>query len=147
MKKKKVYEEGILQPDGTYRNSKGQYHRLDGPAVIDEWCTEKWYRNGYMHRDNGPAYITRGKKIQKWFVNGRCHRLNGPAEIWYDIKSWYVKGKRHRLDGPAIVNKESGKKYYYIDNKSLTEEDFIVKTRKMKLNNLLKNGKKDEKTK
>jgi hypothetical protein len=37
-----------------YKN--GVYHRIDGPAEINQLFTE-WHYNGLLHRDNGPAII------------------------------------------------------------------------------------------
>jgi len=64
----------------VWRNSSGQIHRIDGPAVE--------FSNG-------------GKE---WWVNGQKHRMNGPAAEFdlYGIKAWWVNGQRHRTDGPAI---------------------------------------------
>lgn len=33
-----------------YRNSKGELHREDGPAVEEADGTKKWYLNGQLHR-------------------------------------------------------------------------------------------------
>jgi len=84
----------------TYKNSKGEFHRFDAPAVEylngDKW----WYKEGKLHRDDGPA-------IEK--VNGN--------------KWWYKKGMYHRTYGPAIefIN---GEKYWYILRKPLEEKEF-----------------------
>ncbi len=43
-----------------YYNEKGQYHRIDGPAV----------------------YYIEGYKV--WWVNGKIHRLDGPAVEYPD---------------------------------------------------------------
>jgi hypothetical protein len=65
--------------DIIYQNNKGQFHRLDGPAI---------------------EYLS-GSKV--WFVDGKLHRENGPAREWADGgKEWWVNGKRHRQEGPAI---------------------------------------------
>ena len=54
-----------------WHNSKGQYHRDDGPAVI--------WNNGH----------------QRWHINGKLHREDGPAvEGASGYNSWYIKGKR-----------------------------------------------------
>jgi len=51
-----------------HHNSKGQFHRLDGPAV--EYGTNKC-----------------------WYVNGRYHRLDGPAIIWtIGLREWFIDG-------------------------------------------------------
>ena len=83
-----------------WRNANGQYHRLDGPAVIKADGTKGWY------------------------VNGKRHRLDGPAIEWADgDKLWYVNGELHRLDGPAIEYAD-GTKAWYIDDKQYTEKGF-----------------------
>jgi hypothetical protein len=52
------------------RNSKGQFHRIDGPAIEG--------LDGF----------------KAWYVNGKRHRVNGPAiEYPNDSKSWYINGK------------------------------------------------------
>ena len=63
-----------------FYNLKGQYHRLDGPAIE--------YKSGSV----------------SWYVNGLCHRLDGPANVWADgDKEWclndqsYSKSCHNRL--------------------------------------------------
>ena len=83
-----------------WRNSKGEPHREDGPAV--EWA------DGY----------------KEWYINGKRHREDGPAiETADGYKWWYIDGKRHREDGPAIEY-ANGNKGWWIDGKSITEEKF-----------------------
>lgn len=41
----------------AYYNEIGQYHRVDGPAIIYDNFTECWYFNGELHREDGPAII------------------------------------------------------------------------------------------
>ena len=51
----------------VYKN--GQLHRDDGPAVIDEDGYKAWFKNGNLHRVDGPAIIyTNGDK--SWYKNG-----------------------------------------------------------------------------
>jgi len=64
----------------SYVNSKGQYHRLDGPAC--EWVN--------------------GDKV--WWVNDKIHRLDGPAIVysngyneWWINHKGYLKPKHNRL--------------------------------------------------
>jgi hypothetical protein len=60
-----------INKSGTklWHDSKGNYHRLDGPAKI--WT-------------NGTRF---------WYVNGERHRLDGPAVEWHKGKlSWYLNG-------------------------------------------------------
>jgi len=47
----------------TYTNSKGQYHRIDGPAIEYVDGSKYWYKDGLYHRTDGPAWeYTNGKK-------------------------------------------------------------------------------------
>ena len=78
----------------TWRNSKGQYHRTDGPAVEYIDGDKHWYINGQLHRVDGPA-IEYANGTKYWFVNGKRHRTNGPAIEWADgDKEYWYKGKR-----------------------------------------------------
>ena len=57
--------------DKTWRNSAGQYHRTDGPAIE--------YANG----------------TKCWCINDQLHRTDGPAiECANGTKQWYFKGKQ-----------------------------------------------------
>ena len=54
-----------------YKNEKGSFHRLDGPAIED---------NDY----------------RSWWINGKRHREDGPAIEWYDgDKWWYLNDTRY----------------------------------------------------
>jgi len=64
----------IIEPSGDvyFRNYKGQYHRLDGPAV--EWV-------------DGTKY---------WYINGLCHRIDGPAAKRDGFLYWFLKDKFYK---------------------------------------------------
>jgi hypothetical protein len=87
----------------------GQLHREDGPASITKTSKthvsiEKWYVNGQLHRENGPAIkYENGKK--EWYKNGELHREDGPA-VEDAFHVWYKDGKRHRIGGPALYTPE-----------------------------------------
>jgi hypothetical protein len=59
---------------------------------IDEHGTVRYYKDGRLHRTDGPAAeYTSGTKV--WFINGERHRTDGPAMEWYNgWKSWYLNG-------------------------------------------------------
>jgi hypothetical protein len=83
--------------------------------------TQEWCLNGKLHREGGPAYISRGG-TRSWWVNGKRHRLEGPAVIRFDTyQSWYINGKRHRLDGPAIIEPD-GDQEWWVNGKEITDE-------------------------
>jgi hypothetical protein len=44
-----------------------------------------------------------------WYKDGKLHREDGPAIEWsFGTKEWWVAGKRHRLDGPAVEAEKVG---------------------------------------
>ena len=84
--------------DKIWRNSKGERHRTDGPAVE----------------------FANGDKI--WYINGKCHRIDGPAiEFANGDKAWYFNGKRHRTDGPAVEYASGDKEYWYKGERIIEE--------------------------
>jgi len=55
--------------------------------------TKKWYLNGKLHREDGPA-IEYASGTKEWWLNGNLHREDGPAIEWANgVKEWYVNGK------------------------------------------------------
>jgi len=73
-----------------YKNSKGQYHRDDGPAIEYKNGDKEWFKEDKRHRIGGPA-LERVNGIKVWFEDGRYHRLDGPAIEWeWESKNWYI---------------------------------------------------------
>jgi len=73
-----IIEAGGVFKDGAYqvRNSSGQLHREDGPAVVYLDGSHSWYRNGHFHREGGPAIVyTDGS--QYWYLNGQQVQPDG----------------------------------------------------------------------
>jgi hypothetical protein len=92
---------------------------IDGTTKIEILSagTKYWYKNGELHRENGPAieYLD-GTKF--WCINGLRHRKDGPAaEFVNGRKEWYKNGKLHREDGPAIERPDGTKEYWINGNK------------------------------
>jgi hypothetical protein len=52
-----------------WRNEEGQLHREDGPAYIDMFSKEWWYK-GKLHREDGPAVILRDGR-QLWYIDDK----------------------------------------------------------------------------
>jgi hypothetical protein len=76
--------------------------------------TKKWYLNGLLHREDGPA-VEWSNGYKSWYLNGLLHREDGPAiEYTNGYKVWYLNGQRHRQDGPA-VEYPNGDKYWYLN--------------------------------
>jgi hypothetical protein len=86
--KKETNQNGSI----CYYNSKGQRHRLDGPAIEYMDGSYEWFKNGYCHRLDGPALKFPGQK--QWWVNGKRHRVEGPAiERMDGYKEWRINGE------------------------------------------------------
>jgi hypothetical protein len=82
-----------------WRNSEGELHRTDGPAIE--------YLDGY----------------KAWWVDGKIHRTDGPAiEYTSGTKEWWVEGRLHRLDGPAVEYSDNGKEWC-VEGELLGEND------------------------
>jgi hypothetical protein len=50
-------------------NTKGEFHRLDGPAREFENGHREWWFNGVIHREDGPAAIS-PSGIKWWYFYG-----------------------------------------------------------------------------
>lgn len=59
-----------------------------------------WYRNGKLHRENGPA-IEFANGDKHWYINGKLHREDGPAieDAINGIEKWYKNGELYRENG------------------------------------------------
>jgi hypothetical protein len=112
----------LIYPNGAeYWYKHGKKHRLDGPAHTTHNGDEHWYVEGLPHREGGPA-ITRKDGSQEWWLNGIRHRGDGgPAYDDGENQTWYVMGELHRLDGPAAVYANGTKEWY--QNGDLHRED------------------------
>ena len=88
----------------------GIRHCPCGPAVEHAGGTKQWYRNGLLHRDDGPAIEWAGNK--QWWRNGQMHRDDGPAVDYDYYKAWYHNGLLHRDDGPAVERSNGNHEYW-----------------------------------
>ena len=60
---------------------------------VDANGTKRWYKNGLLHRDDGPAVIWSDGR-QEWWKDGNWHRDDGPAVICTSgTHYWYKDGK------------------------------------------------------
>ena len=81
---------------------------------IDENGNKRWYANGKLHREDGPA-VERANGDKEWWVEGKLHRLDGPAREYtlvlrgeLKVEHWWcVKGKR--LSSPFELLKYGAK--------------------------------------
>jgi hypothetical protein len=82
-----------------------------------------WYKNGMIHREDGPAIIL-PNGTESWFLNGKLHRLDGPAVLnSYKDKEWWIDDKLHREDGPAVMF-SNGKVEWWLKSIQLTKEEW-----------------------
>lgn len=86
-------------PDGTERWSReGVLHRDGGPALKggkDETGFEEWYQNGVLHRGDGkPAISRNGGEYEEYWENGKRHRKGGPAIHSDSIEEYWENGIR-----------------------------------------------------
>jgi hypothetical protein len=121
----------ITDREGTrrwYRD--GKLHREDGPATEHANGTKEWYLDGKKHREDGPA-IENPDGTKFWYRSGQLHRDDGPAVEWADgSKFWYRDAELHREDGPAAEYPD-GTKFWYLDGKRVTPEDVLGRTPSM----------------
>ena len=85
--------------DGTviYRNTEGDLHNPDGPAVI--WANGyKEYRiNGERHNPNGPAIVcANGDKF--YYINGK-ELTEAEFKAWQNQQSAPLHNKTATIDG------------------------------------------------
>lgn len=63
---------------------------------------------------------------KRWYVNGVLHREDGPAVIGDATKQWFVHGIRHRVDGPAVEFIDRNfSRIYYIAGDALNAKQFF----------------------
>ena len=83
-------------------------------TAIEYFNRIEWYKNGYLHREDGPAIeYTNGSK--EWFINGKFHREDGPARIYSNgYKEWWLNGTRYtEEDYYQEIQKRLNKEKYY----------------------------------
>lgn len=87
------YSGVIFTYDSTYIDCDGSILFV----YVSEDKRKWWYKNsdGEFHRLDGPSRIDHSSKFQAWYINGKNHRLNGPARLWSnrDACEYWVDGK------------------------------------------------------
>jgi len=78
----------------------------------------------------GPHWFT------AWYRNGKLHRKDGPAYIHTETQEWYLDGKLHRTDGPARITKW-GDRYYINDFLCYEKSDWLQRIREFKMQRFL----------
>ena len=57
---------------------------------------KRYYKNNLLHRDDNLPAIEYADGETQWYKEGKLHRLDGPAREWYrwiKYKEWWVEGK------------------------------------------------------
>jgi hypothetical protein len=76
--------------------------------------------------ENGTMMIRNSK--------GELHCEDRPAMIHADgTKQWFINNKQHRLSGPAF-EWANGKNGFYLDDKQMSEEEFLKDPRVIEFN-------------
>ena len=72
----------------------GKLHREDGPAWVHSKGRQSWWFKGYYHREDGPAVVGINGVRQEWWIHGVLHREDGPAIVDCNKSTWYLKGSQ-----------------------------------------------------
>ena len=93
-------------------------------VTVDDNKTIKWYKDGKLHREDGPA-VEYADGIKEWYCSGKLHRGDDLPAVEYPNgdASWWVHGLRHREKGPAVVDLYYGKEWY-LNGEKLTKSQF-----------------------
>jgi hypothetical protein len=66
---------------------------MEPTLTINKYGTQRWWLNGNLHREDGPAII-RPDGSEWWYLNGKLHREDGPTIIHPDgTEYWWANGK------------------------------------------------------
>lgn len=115
----------IIEKANTYGGLRPKVTKLPNGGKRLEHDRAIWYidKEGRLHREDGPAMISKLSKLEQWFIRGKFHRDDGPAHIDNFVEVWYKFGKEHRIGGPAVIYKH-GEVMYYVNGNEMTEEEF-----------------------
>jgi hypothetical protein len=86
------YNVRVYETKTEWRNKEGKLHReCDLPAVEFNDGHKTWYKEGKLHRENGPAIVyNNGDK--SWYKNDLRHREDGPAVEWGEARKYCLNG-------------------------------------------------------
>lgn len=102
----------------TYRYLNNQLHScMYNGVLLPSVCINnnivKYHKCGVLHRDDGPAYISKKPHIRIWYQNGKVHRdgCHRNSYAYYIrlynhemVKKWYNNGLVHRCNNlPAVL--------------------------------------------
>lgn len=103
--------------DGGIDTKHNLYVKFESTEGENDWFEERWYKDGKLHRDNGPAEI--------------YSEFDGD----WETHAYYQNGKYHNETGSAYRTFEQGNiydEYYYLNNKRLdNKSEWEEKIRKL----------------
>lgn len=102
--------------------------------VVGKDGAKRWYQNGSLHREDGPA-IEYADGTKAWYFYGEMHREGGPAyEGANGHREWWCLDKLHRTDGPAVVRPDGSVEWRIGGMELSTEEiEAIIKREAVKV--------------
>ena len=103
-KKEKDYETNLWHYNGKMHRD-GDLPAWIGGSTKHNTSFVKWFKNGNLHREGGPAELASGGYFA-WYKDGKLHRDGGlPARFGptYNEILWYEEGRLHRVDGPSTL--------------------------------------------
>ena len=104
----------------TWLDDEEKLHRTNGPAYEETNGNKFWIQNSKNLDLSSSVEILSGG--YKWYLNGMLHREDGPAIEWYnDEKEWYQNNRKHRINGPAVIDHYSGNEWW-INGQELSHE-------------------------
>ena len=108
-----------------HRDSYGNLHCDDGPAVVLADGSKIWYVHGVIHRDGGLPAREYANGVREWWVNGQQHRGGGlPAIDFTDetknwVREWCVNGELHRDGGLPAIECPNGDKAWFFHGEEI----------------------------
>lgn len=87
--------------------------------VIDTHGRKAHYKDGLLHREDGPALIYPSGDVY-FYQNGELHRDGKPCSVMADgSRVWCLYGKPYREDGGPVVITKEGVKFWYSESDGL----------------------------
>jgi hypothetical protein len=81
--------------------------------------------DGAKDKSSAPAkLICTPDGTQRWYLDGQLHRDDGPAYEGIDgTKMWFRQNKMHREDGPALIQPD-GREEFWLNGRNFSEKEF-----------------------
>ena len=106
-----------INPKLTEPNPKFSTDVLNGRVELKNGAIA-YYKNGKLHREDGPAYVGQEGNlkrviVEKWCIDGKFHREDGPAFIQRSVNGhgnevtlqiWYKNNVIENDKGPAYIH-------------------------------------------